>query len=71
MKELALSGVLPLLLAACTGPAGNLPAGLQERKPACAGGNFEVCANIGHEVRDAEGGPAPVHYPPFSQPIVD
>ncbi|MFV0513127.1 MAG: hypothetical protein ACK5MY_05780 [Jhaorihella sp.] len=71
MKKLVLSGVLPLLVAACTGPAGNLPTALQDEKPACAAGNFDVCANIGHEVRDAAGGPTPVRYPPFSQPIVD
>lgn len=50
MKKIALMAFIPLLLAGCT--TKNLPTEeLREMKPACAGGDAAVCADIGHTIR--------------------
>ncbi|MFC3615801.1 hypothetical protein ACFORG_18785 [Lutimaribacter marinistellae] len=61
-----------LMLAGCGNPVRSLPEDLQSKKPACAGGDFDTCAEIGHAVRDASGGVTqqPKTYI-ISQPIVD
>ena len=50
MKKIALVMGIPLVLAACSGP--QLPTEeLRALKPACAGGDAAVCADIGHTIR--------------------
>lgn len=58
------------LLAGCSGKR-QYPEGWQQQKQSCVSANFDACADIGHQVRNLQGGPTPVKYPPFSQPIVD
>ena len=72
------SGLVALgLLAACNNPIRPLPANLADQKPACASGDYSVCSEIGHAVRDQEGGvnTYPVAQTPttyvISQPIID
>lgn len=71
MKKFVLCGLFPLVLAACESGSQGYQDSAGPEKAACAGGNYQVCADIGHQARDAEGGPAKVEYPPFSQPIID
>lgn len=71
MKKLAFTAVLPLLVAACGNLSADFPEAWKQQKASCAAGSYEACATLGHEVRAAEGGPATVQYPPFSQPIID
>lgn len=42
-----------------------------QRKAACAAGDYEACAEIGHQARDQMGGPAKVETPLLSTPIID
>ena len=50
MKKIALIAFIPLLLAGCE--SDQLPTEeLRAMKPACAGGDAAVCADIGHTVR--------------------
>lgn len=72
MKKVVLCLVLPIALAACSNPIKRLPADLQGQKPACAGGDFSTCSEIGHSVRDASGGTTvqPKTYN-ISEPIID
>lgn len=74
MKKLIFVALVPLVAAACGNPARNLPAGLQSQKASCADGNYQVCSEIGHAVRDAEGGTLAEQQQQnfvLSQPIVD
>ena len=74
MKKLILVGLVPLVLAACGGSGRSLPEGLQSQKPACADGNYQVCSEIGHSVRNAQGGTTAEQQSQnfvLSQPIVD
>lgn len=74
MKKLILVAAAPIVLAACGDPVSSLPEGLQSQKAACAGGNFQVCSEIGHGVRDAQGGTTAEQQRQgfvLSQPIVD
>ena len=50
MKKIALITFIPLLLAGCES---RLLASeeLRAMKPACAGGDMAVCADIGHSIR--------------------
>jgi hypothetical protein len=51
MKKLVLLLCVPLLIGACSSK--NLPTQeLRDLKPACAGGDAGVCADIGHQVAD-------------------
>jgi hypothetical protein len=51
MNRIVLLVCAPLLLSACGGTK-NLPTEeLRQLKPACAGGDTAVCAEIGHKVR--------------------
>lgn len=48
--KFALWVIIPVALTACAAP--SLPtAELQQMKPACAGGDAAVCADIGHTIR--------------------
>lgn len=50
MRILTLCVFIPLALGACSAP--DLPTNdLRQMKPACAGGDMAVCADIGHKVR--------------------
>lgn len=50
MKKIALITFIPLLLASCASQ--QLPTEeLRTMKPACAGGDSAVCADIGHTIR--------------------
>ncbi|SLN49397.1 hypothetical protein TRL7639_02738 [Falsiruegeria litorea R37] len=74
MKKLIVVAIAPLVLAACGDPSRSLPEGLQSQKPACADGNYQICSEIGHSVRDAQGGTTAEQKSQnfvLSQPIVD
>ncbi|WP_164660947.1 hypothetical protein [Tropicibacter sp. Alg240-R139] len=74
MKKLIIVAFAPLVLAACGDPSRSLPEELQSQKPACASGDFQVCSEIGHSVRDAAGGTTAEQKQQsfvLSQPIVD
>lgn len=59
MKKLAFALFIPFALAACGSP--QLPTQeLRDMKPTCAGGDANVCSNIGHKVRNDILGTAPV-----------
>ncbi len=72
MKHAIAPVMMLVVLAGCANPVRQLPAELQDRKPICAGGDYQTCAEIGHAVRENEGG---VTQQPrtfvISQPIVD
>ncbi len=53
MKRFALLLSVSLVLSACASPQ-FIPDELRMLKPACVAGHWEVCADIGHEVRRAE-----------------
>lgn len=70
MKPLAVIATLPLLLAACD--ARSYSDDWEARKAQCTAPDFDVCAEIGHQARQAEGGPAKPAEPfILSQPIID
>jgi len=50
MKIFAMVVVVSLVLSACARPV-FISDELRALKPACAGGHWEVCADIGHKVR--------------------
>lgn len=61
---------LPLLLAGCG--AQHYSDAWEARKAQCAGGNYQVCAEIGHQARADMGGPLQPAQPfILSQPIID
>jgi len=51
MKRFAILMFLPLALSACGGSQYLENEELRQMKPACAGGDTAVCADIGHRVR--------------------
>ena len=53
MKVFAAIILVPLALSACARPV-FISEELRLLKPACTGGHWEVCANIGHKVRQAQ-----------------
>jgi len=71
MRKIAFWMAVPALLSACGNPIGGYPEGWQAQKAACAGGDYTVCSELGHQARDAEGGTTVVQPKPFSTPIVD
>jgi hypothetical protein len=72
MGKVLCCALIPVLLAACANPMRSLPDSVKSQKSACAGGNYTICSDIGHEVREAEGGPATPTEPfVLNQPIVD
>ncbi len=74
MKKLIFVAMAPLVLAACGDPSRSLPEGLQSQKAACAGGDYQVCSEIGHSARDAQGGTTAAQQQQsfvLSQPIID
>ncbi|SPJ31080.1 lipoprotein [Falsiruegeria mediterranea] len=74
MKKIIFIALIPALVAACASPIRSIPAGVQSQKSACVSGNYDACSEIGHAVRDAEGGTtAQTQQQNFvlSQPIVD
>ena len=52
MKTFGLVMVFPLVLAACGSPQ-FASEELRMLKVSCAGGNYDVCSDIGHKVRRA------------------
>jgi hypothetical protein len=70
MKRIACLAALPLLLAGCEGPRHS--DAWEAQKAQCTGGNFNVCADIGHQARADMGGPTQPAQPfILSQPIID
>lgn len=68
MKPVTLCAGLALLLAGCANTNINLPSELQARKPACSGGDYAVCSDIGHAVRGTQVVPREYR---ISEPIID
>lgn len=71
MKKIAFCMVAPVFLAACGNPVSSYPEGWQQQKAVCAGGDYSVCSELGHQARDQSGGVTVVQAEPFSTPIID
>jgi len=67
--------VLALAVAGC-GRGVYRSDGLDQQRAACAGGDYKVCAEIGHQARAAQGGTTLEQQQrkipmPLSEPIID
>lgn len=58
---------LSLVVAGCGSPQSGVAG--SSRKADCAGGDYEACAEIGHDARAAMGGTTLEQHPPIMRPL--